>query len=68
MGVIDSVSLGRSEGKANYVMEGFFLITYHLKILDTEFKDSQWFSYSLEIFLGAVFPLDTELRDSQWFS
>ena len=44
MGVIDSVSLGRSEDKANYVMEGFFLITHHLKILDTELKDSQWFS------------------------
>lgn len=44
MGVIYSVFLGRSEGEANYVMEGSFPIAHHLKILNTEFKDSQWFS------------------------
>lgn len=44
MGVIDSVSLSGSEGEANYVMEVSFLITHHLKILNTELKDSEWFS------------------------
>lgn len=42
MGVIDSVSSGKSEGEANYMMEVSFPITHYLKILNTELKDSQF--------------------------
>lgn len=41
--MIDSVSLSGSEGEANYMMEVSCRITRHLKILNTELKDSQWF-------------------------
>lgn len=44
MGVIGSVSLSGSEGEANYMMEVSFPITHHLKILNIELKDPQWFS------------------------
>lgn len=44
MDVIDSISISRSEGEANYVMEISFPITHHLKILNRELIDSQWFS------------------------
>lgn len=43
MDVIKTVSLSSTEGEANYMMELFFPMTCHLKILNTELKDSQWF-------------------------
>lgn len=57
MGVIDSVSLSRSEGEANYMMEVSFPITHHLKFLNPELRFSLSGFHSLEIFLGAISTL-----------
>lgn len=53
----DSVSLSSTEGEANYMMELFFPMTCHLKILNTELKDSQWFLWPWDIFRCIFHPL-----------